>query len=257
MNPFFELIASRSLWFFGLFVLFALLARMAPVIPHQPLIRRGWVTDLLYYFYYPLFFLLVMAGAITLLSISPTIGEAMHRPGILSTLPLYAQVPLALLLADFMGYWLHRMMHTPRLWRFHRIHHSSEEMDWLSYARFHPVDFVLYYIPAAVVMMFLGFSPETSIYIGPFILFYSGFLHANLRCALGPLRGIVSSPAFHRWHHTTRAEGQNKNFAPTFAFYDRLFGTYYFPYAESPDPIGVTPPIADDLASQLRDPFGR
>jgi sterol desaturase/sphingolipid hydroxylase (fatty acid hydroxylase superfamily) len=257
MNPLLDLITSRSLWFVGLFILFALLARLAPVVPSQRLIRRGWVADMLYYFTYPLLFPLVVAGLLALMTSIAVVSATLSKPGFLATLPLYIQVPLALLVADFMGYWLHRMMHSRHLWRFHRIHHSSEELDWLSYARFHPVDFILYYTPVAIAMMFLGFSPEIGLYTGPFILFYSGFLHANLRCALGPLRGIVSSPSFHRWHHTRRPEGQNKNFAPTFAFYDRLFGTYYFPHAESPDPIGVAPPIADDLASQLRDPFGR
>lgn len=248
---------EHALWFLGLSLVFALMARLQPAIPGQRLRRRGLAADMVYYFYYPIFFPLVATGAIALVEQLPFMPLRAGQTHALAHLPLWAQVPLALLVADFMGYWLHRMMHTRPFWRFHRIHHSSEEMDWLSYARFHPIDFILYYTPAAVVMSFVGFSPEVGLYTGPFIAFYAGFLHANLRWTLGPLRGLLSGPAFHRWHHTRLPEGQNKNFAPTFALYDRLFGTYYFPVGRSPEPIGVTPPIADDLASQWRDPFGR
>lgn len=244
-----------ALWLVGLSLCFALMARLSPAVQGQRLLRQGYLADLVYYFYYPLFLPLLVVTLITQIESLPFLRLRAGELHGLSQLPLAVQVLLALLLADFIGYWLHRMMHTRWLWRFHRIHHSSEQLDWLSYARFHPVDFILYYTPVALLMSFVGFSPEVGLYVGPFILFYSGFLHANVSWTLGPLRTVLSGPVFHRWHHTRQPQGQNKNFAPTFAFYDRLFGTYYFPDGISPEPIGVTPPIADDLVSQLRDPF--
>jgi sterol desaturase/sphingolipid hydroxylase (fatty acid hydroxylase superfamily) len=42
--------------------------------------------------------------------------------------------------------------------------------------------------------------------------------------SFGPLRSVVSSPVFHRWHHTMRAEGLDKNFAGLFPIVDRAFG---------------------------------
>jgi len=42
----------------------------------------------------------------------------------------------AFLLAEICGYWAHRAAHcVPFLWRFHRVHHSIEEMDWLAAGR--------------------------------------------------------------------------------------------------------------------------
>jgi len=44
---------------------------------------------------------------------------------------------------DFMLYWLHRMYHGGGFWKYHAIHHSSEDLEWISAARFHPVNLFL------------------------------------------------------------------------------------------------------------------
>jgi sterol desaturase/sphingolipid hydroxylase (fatty acid hydroxylase superfamily) len=59
----------------------------------------------------------------------------MHRFGPLSRLPLWAQAVGILIVGDFMGYWMPRALHGRRLWRFHAIHHSSVDVDWLSARR--------------------------------------------------------------------------------------------------------------------------
>ena len=35
---------------------------------------------------------------------------------------------------------MHRLLHRPLLWRFHAVHHSSTQVDWLSAVRVHPVN---------------------------------------------------------------------------------------------------------------------
>ena len=45
---------------------------------------------------------------------------------------------------EFISYWLHRMFHkVPFLWKFHAVHHSSQEMDWLSSQRQHVFEAVI------------------------------------------------------------------------------------------------------------------
>jgi len=39
-----------------------------------------------------------------------------------------ASVVLFLVLSDFMLYWLHRMFHRGGFWKYHAIHHSSEDL---------------------------------------------------------------------------------------------------------------------------------
>src|SRR5262249_14153315 len=95
---------------------------------------------------------------------------------------------------------------------------------------------------ADVAVLLLGFSPATLVVLSPFNLIYSAMVHANLNWTFGPLRHVFASPVFHRWHHTSQAEGLDKNFAPTFPFLDVLFGTFYMPSGQLPEQFGTGEP---------------
>jgi len=48
-------------------------------------------------------------------------------------LPSGTAFAIAVPIVFFGGYWGHRLSHTvPFLWRFHAVHHSIDEMDWLA-----------------------------------------------------------------------------------------------------------------------------
>jgi lathosterol oxidase len=147
-----------------------------------------------------------------------------------AALPLVAQVPLVILVADFAQYWVHRAFHAvPWLWRFHAVHHSAERMDWLAGSRLHLVDVVvtrgLSYVPIFV----LGFS-TAALYVYVFIVAAQAtFLHANVRWRLWPIRRLVATPAFHHWHHAAEPEAVDKNFAVHTPLWDLAFGTYHLP----------------------------
>ena len=61
-----------------------------------------------------------------------------HGP--LATLPLAGQMIIFLVGEDFITYWTHRWFHGKQLWKYHAVHHSSEELEWISAARFHPIN---------------------------------------------------------------------------------------------------------------------
>ena len=136
---------------------------------------------------------------------------------------------LFLVLSDFMLYWLHRMFHGGGFWKYHAIHHSSEELDWISAARFHPVNLFLGTIVVDVMLLMAGISPNVMLWVGPFTTFHSAFVHANLNWTFGPFKYVLATPVFHRWHHTALEEGGNTNFAGTFPIWDLLFGTFRMP----------------------------
>ena len=177
--------------------------------------------------------------------------------GPLSGLPLWLQAVLFLVLADFMMYWLHRLFHGATLWRYHAVHHSSEQVDWISAARFHPVNLLLGTIGVDVVLLLAGISPTVMLWLGPFNIFHSAFVHANLNWDLGPFRYVIATPRFHRWHHTSLKEGGNTNFAGTFPVWDLLFGTFRMPENKLPADYGIAEQASfpTGIAGQFAYPF--
>ena len=80
-----------------------------------------------------------------------------------------------------------------------------------------------------------------------------GFV-ANLDWDWRPLRAVLASPRFHRWHHTDEASARDKNFAGLLPLWDILFGTYYMPRDKVPTRFGTTSPVAG-LVGQMIFPF--
>lgn len=226
--------------------------------------KRELVTDIVYWFFVPLFARvmrigLLIVGAAVVFNIHDAdtlIAFYQNGHGPVSELPLWVQAVLYLVLSDFMMYWLHRLFHGGGFWKYHAVHHSSEDLDWISAARFHPVNLVLGTIGVDVVLLMAGISPNVMIWVGPFTTFHSGFVHANLNWTLGPFKYVLATPIFHRWHHTPLEDGGNTNFAGTFPIWDILFGTFRMP--ENRTPAGYRKDEADmpsEIVGQLAFPF--
>jgi len=159
-------------------------------------------------------------------------------------------------------YWGHRWSHeVPFLWQFHAIHQSAEHVDFMVSTRAHPVDMVFGRLCGLVPLYALGLAGP----IGargsavPVAVLLAGrvwgyFIHANLRWRLGPLEWIVSSPAFHHWHHTLNGP-INRNYASMLPWVDRMFGTFYLPKGQWPVAYGINGAIADSLGAQLVQPL--
>jgi len=165
--------------------------------------------------------------------------------------PLWLQLLLAVALAELWGYWAHRLAHSiPWLWRFHRVHHSIEQMTWVSAHRQHPFD-VIWTIAGANLPAFalgVGLKP-----LAAFILIerlYTVFLHANLDCTYGWAGRFFASPRFHHWHHDAGDVGQHRNFAGMFSCLDWIFGTYH-PPTQPPERFGCTEPTPQGYLQQI------
>jgi sterol desaturase/sphingolipid hydroxylase (fatty acid hydroxylase superfamily) len=83
-------------------------------------------------------------------------------------------------------------------------------------------------------------------------------VHANLNWALGPLKYVVATPVFHRWHHTRPEEAGNANFGSLLSLWDVLFGTFRMPGNKLPLRYGIDEPgypqgFLDQLAHPFRD----
>ena len=111
-----------------------------------------------------------------------------------------------------MLYWSHRLFHGGGFWKYHAVHSSSEELDWISAARFHPVNLVLGTIAANVILLMAGISPNVMLWVGPLTTFHSAFVHANLNWTLGPFKYVLATPVFHRSHRTAAGRRRRHQF---------------------------------------------
>ena len=248
-------------------VVFAALTAWSACNPGRPWWRkREIVTDVCYWFLIPLiarFFRIGMLtlGAAVIFDIHGTQAimdfyENGHGP--LAALPLWLQAVIFLVGSDFLLYWIHRGFHGGTLWKYHAVHHSSEDLDWISAARFHPINLFLGAVGVDVLLLVAGISPNVMIWLGPFITVHSGFVHANLNWTLGPFKTVLAGPVFHRWHHTLPDRGGNMNFAGTFPIWDMLFGTFYMPKNELPDAYGIADKsFPEGFGAQMLYPFTR
>ncbi len=245
-------------------VLFYFLQRWFALNKRQTAWRQDIWTDVIYWLFPPLLYaklgklflltvLLVVTGSID----AGVTNAFIERRTAWSEWPLGVQFILLLLIMDFVQYWIHRLYHGRKLWRFHAIHHSAKQVDWLTCVRFHPLNIIFYSTLVTSLSYLLGFSPQVFAVLVPFNLLYSPMVHANLNWTFGPLRYLFASPVFHRWHHTLRGEGGNKNFAPTFPFYDVIFGTFYMPKGEMPEHYGTDDDVPQDFVGQMVYPFTR
>ncbi|MDP5099872.1 MAG: sterol desaturase family protein, partial [Nonlabens sp.] len=63
----------------------------------------------------------------------------------LQSLPVWSQLFIMFVIADFIQWNIHRLLHrVPFLWEFHKVHHSVKEMGFAAHFRFHFMETVLY-----------------------------------------------------------------------------------------------------------------
>ncbi len=240
----------------ALALLFVPLERAFALRRDQRILRAGWRTDLAHFFVSHL-----LVGALALLTIAPAtllLGAlaSSRLQSAVAAQPLALQVAGAILCADLVQYATHRAFHAfPTLWRFHAIHHSAREMDWLAGSRLHLVDVIVTRAAGFAPLFFFGFSERALAIYLVLVSFQAVFLHANVRLRVGALRWVFATPEFHHWHHAEAPP--DKNFAVHLPWIDRVFGTAWLP-GGFPERYGIaSDPVPEGWGAQLRWPFER
>lgn len=247
-------------------ILALLIAVLAP-LEHFFAVRRarffypGWATNLGWYFVNSVasVFILGPPTAVIAWGIHAVVPAAIT--GTAAALPLGIKMIAAMVVGEVGFYWGHRLSHQwPILWRFHAIHHSAEHMNFLVNMRAHPIDLVFTRVCGLVLLYASGLTgvvgphptlvPALVLFIGSM---WSFLIHANVRWRFGPMEEIISSPAFHHWHHT-RNDHIDRNFSSMVPFIDRVFGTFYLP-KHWPAEYGIDAPMPSSLTGQLLEPF--
>jgi sterol desaturase/sphingolipid hydroxylase (fatty acid hydroxylase superfamily) len=157
---------------------------------------------------------------------------ATQRIGLLHlfSLPPTAHAVAAFALFDCWIYLWHRINHTvPFFWRFHRMHHSDNEMDTTSAARFHVGEILFSMILRLPVIAIIGVPMWVLLVYDTVLLTSTQFHHANI--ALPDrldkiLRFFVVSPFMHKVHHSRVKPETDSNFSSVLSIWDRIFGSY-------------------------------
>lgn len=236
-------------------LIFIPLERLLPLHAEQKVLRKHWLNDVVYLFVNGI---VIKIGLLILIApmmvgIRVVIPEGLTLA--VQSQPLWLQAIEVILIADVGFYLAHRVFHTvPFLWKFHAIHHSIEEMDWLAAHRVHPVDQILTMTASLLPIHAVDFSGGA---VAIYVVIYLGqslLIHSNTRIAFGPLKWLFASPQFHHWHHANERQAYDKNFAAQLPFLDAIAGTLYMPQ-RMPKTYGTDEPVPPLYHQQLAYPL--
>jgi sterol desaturase/sphingolipid hydroxylase (fatty acid hydroxylase superfamily) len=202
----------------------------------------------------------------TLIVFSSVIGLAqlvtpMNMPGHgiwPRTWPMWAQVLLAVIAAEFGLYWGHHIAHKWKpLWRFHAIHHSVKKLWVVNTGRFHFVDSVKSIVLAMVIMVSLGAPMEVVTWFSAITAYVGILTHCNVEMRFGWLSLVFNTPELHRWHHSKDLREGDKNFGENIMLWDWVFGTWFNEKRRPPVDIGIKDDMPPGFRAQLAWPFRR
>lgn len=234
---------------------FMTLEKLFPKYKDQLIMRPEWDIDLFYFCFNHL-------AISAILIFANTHAQHFHWAvsddvqSFIQSTPIWLQVVVIVLAADFVLYWEHRAYHEiPIIWPVHAVHHSIENLDWLSGSRGH---FVQVFSERAMVMVplyLLGADPTAlNIYV-TFAALQAILIHCNIRFSFGWLRYIFVTPQFHHWHHSSEKPAIDTNYSAHTVLFDRLFGTYHMPGEHWPADYGTTKPLPRSVLGQTLYPI--
>lgn len=234
-------------WLIGLSVFVWCLEIIFPWRKEQAIFRKDFWLDGVYMFFNFFLFSLIGFNAISNIAVD-SFNNLLSFIGIknlvafnLSLLPIWSQLLIMFIIADFIQWNIHRLLHKNKyLWEFHKVHHSVTEMGFAAHLRFHWMETVIYkslqYIPLAM----LGFGIQDFFIIHIVAVAIGHLNHSNLKITYGPLKYILNNPVMHLWHHAKKfpKDSHGVNFGLSLSIWDYLFKTAYIPNDNANEPLG-------------------
>lgn len=254
-------------WLLALSILVFLIEIILPWRTKQPIFRKGFWLDAFYILFNFFLFSLVGYNAISNVGVE-VFNDFLAIFGVenivafhVNTLPVWSQLLIMFIIADFIQWNVHRMLHrVPWMWKFHKVHHSVKEMGFAAQFRFHFMETIIYksiqYIPLAMI----GFGIEQFFVIHMLAVFIGHLNHANVNWNYGKLGYIFNHPNMHIWHHAKELPPNHKygmNYGLSLSIWDYLFGTAYVPESGRNIEIGFSGDenFPKDFKNQLTYPF--
>ena len=248
--------AARSRPVIGIALLFLLFVPLEKLfaLRKQRVFRPGLLTDLTHFLVNNV---LSTVAAIALVVVAAIPVFWIRRFDLVGNLSTEVAVALAVVLVAVGNYWGHRLTHqVPFLWRFHSVHHSIEQMDWVASGRLHPLDSGVHAgvhdLPAVPARV-----RRRRVRRGRGVHHAARAVPARQRALALPRSALGDQhPEWHHWHHAIDADARDKNFG--LPVVDKIFGTAYLPKGRRPTGFGMHdrrfPPTATCAISRTRSP---
>jgi sterol desaturase/sphingolipid hydroxylase (fatty acid hydroxylase superfamily) len=194
---------------------------------------------------------LVVSGA-TIVSANYAAGWTLvhfgvARPSALSDLPLPLAVALALVIPDFLWYWVHRLSHEAPgafgkwMWRVHVAHHLPGQVYLFMHAVAHPINTVIVRALLTVPLFAAGFSVE-ALFVANLVVGIQGLVsHFNVDVRAGVFNYVLMGAELHRYHHSADP-AEAKNYGAVVTLWDQLFGTWRYRPGVTPVRLGIEDP---------------
>lgn len=256
-------------WLVGLSVVVWMLEILIPWRKNQPVIRKDFWLDAWYMFFNFFVFSMIGYAAFSDVVVHFVRQGAAGLLGIqefeifdVRGWPAWAQLLTLFFVRDFVQWNIHKLLHAhPKLWEFHKVHHSVEQMGFAAHLRYHWMETIVYRFIEYLPLALFGFGLTDFFVVHIFALTIGHLNHANIVVPLGPLKYIFNNPQMHIWHHakTLPENVKSVNYGITLSIWDYLFGSAYIPSNGRDIPLGF-----DDVEkypggffSQMTKPFRR
>ena len=212
----------------------------------QPRIRKDfWIDAFFMFFNFYIFKLIIFIAFsnVTTAWFENTVGSDTLVLVDMSTYPEWLQLLVFFLATDFIQWFTHVLLHRFNfLWRFHKVHHSVEQMGFAAHLRYHWMENVIYTPMKYIAVMLIGnFSPEHAFIVYYFAIAIGHLNHANIKLDYGPLKYILNNPKMHIWHHAKdlpKEHPHGMNYGITLSIWDYIFRTNYIPSDGRDIPLG-------------------
>lgn len=254
-------------WLAGLSLLVWVLEILFPWRKNQSVIRRDFWLDGFYILFNFFLFSLIGYNALSNVAVE-AFNDFLGLFGInnlvavqISHWPVWTQFILYFVIADFIQWNVHRMLHRVSwMWKFHKLHHSVKQMGFAAHMRFHFMETIFYKTAQYLPLAMIGVGIQEFFVIHMFAVFIGHLNHANVGWSYGPLGYIFNNPRMHIWHHSKHLPEGRKygvNYGISLSIWDYLFRTNYIPKSGRDIELGFDGDenYPDDFLHQVAQPF--
>jgi sterol desaturase/sphingolipid hydroxylase (fatty acid hydroxylase superfamily) len=112
------------------------------------------------------------------------------------------------------------------MWSLHSLHHADPEFDSTTAVAHHWLPPLLHDFMVSLPLALLFKIPIGYVLVYSALSWHVYLMHSNLRLDLGRWAWLVTTPSYHRLHHSSEPEHYNTNYAFILPIFDVIFGSY-------------------------------